>query len=72
MQIEKIVYGWQEINKLYNRQEQGPTITGKLEKTGRTVNAVRYGLRMQYIDEAGQRWVKLRSLWWRFPQEIEY
>ena len=47
-------------------------IVGKLRKTERKVYAVRKGLRREYIDDSGQRWVNIDRLWWRFPQEVEY
>ncbi len=36
------------------------------------VSVYRIGRRRKYIDETGQEWVKVNSVWWRFPEEIEY
>ena len=51
---------------------------GKIKKSipgsngKQTVNVVGVGKRTKYIDDSGQEWVKIKDVWWRFPQDIEY
>jgi hypothetical protein len=69
-----IKYGWEELEGTSHEHESKDkkTIVGKLSDTGRMVKPVRYSTRKIYVDEAGQEWVKIRGMHWRFPQEIEY
>ena len=64
-------YGWEELNEGgYNIT---PThIQGTLNNTSRNVRITRAGKRTIYQDTVGQQWVKIRNLWWRFPEQVEY
>ncbi len=53
----------------YPKGELKPT-KGSSIKTHAII--VKYGKRRIYRDETGQRWVKCDSVWWKFPEGIEY
>lgn len=64
-------YGWQEIESI-GYSSKRISIIGNLHKTGRKVKPVRCSVRQIYKDDNSQLWVKIRGLFWRFPEEIDY
>jgi len=62
-------YGWEEVGlKSLNIY----LISGKVKNTGRKVKPIGYSERTIYKDEGEQEWIKIRGLWWRFPEEVEF
>jgi len=64
-------YGWEELESIGAHREH-TTIKGNLIDTGRTVRPERTGIRHIFKDDTGQEWIKIRGMWWRFPEQIEY
>ena len=71
MQSTKYPLGSESLRERYPEIEVTP-VMGHLSPTDRTVKPVGSSVRKIWEDAAGQLWVKIKGLYWQFPDEIEY